>query len=259
LGGADNKFVGAYFGGGGSVHQVVIEGSTRNEFIACTNDNTYGHGYRFIDGPVSGVASSYNAIIGGHITSPSQNTSNTFDGISFEGAAQFNRVMGVDFDNPKTAKARYGISEIGTAGSNLIVGNRYGTFGTAATNLRSNGGSVSLGAQGYGTQVSAGVGNFRIGVEGSKRISIDEEGGGWRAGTAASYIYFGNNNGWGGWDSSGRFRPKEGGPMILVGAGSPEGVATATPGSTYQRTDGGAVTSFYVKESGTGNTGWIAK
>lgn len=43
------------------------------------------------------------------------------------------------------------------------------------------------------------------------------------------------------------------------GSGSPEGVVTAGIGSTYRRTDGGAGTSFYVKESGTGNTGWVAK
>jgi len=43
------------------------------------------------------------------------------------------------------------------------------------------------------------------------------------------------------------------------GAGSPEGVVTAGIGSTYRRRDGGAGTSFYVKESGTGNTGWVAK
>ncbi len=46
---------------------------------------------------------------------------------------------------------------------------------------------------------------------------------------------------------------------FLVGAGSPEGVITAGIGSIYQRTDGGANTSLYVKESGTGNTGWVAK
>jgi hypothetical protein len=43
------------------------------------------------------------------------------------------------------------------------------------------------------------------------------------------------------------------------GTGSPEGVITAAIGSTYRRTDGGALTSFYVKESGTGNTGWVGK
>lgn len=45
----------------------------------------------------------------------------------------------------------------------------------------------------------------------------------------------------------------------FYGAGSPEGVLTAAVGSTYRRTDGGAATSFYVKETGTGNTGWVAK
>lgn len=44
-----------------------------------------------------------------------------------------------------------------------------------------------------------------------------------------------------------------------VGSGSPEGVLTGAIGSTYRRTDGGTGTSFYVKESGTGNTGWVAK
>ncbi len=43
------------------------------------------------------------------------------------------------------------------------------------------------------------------------------------------------------------------------GSGSPEGVVTAPIGAVYHRTDGGAGTSFYVKESGTGNTGWVAK
>ena len=43
------------------------------------------------------------------------------------------------------------------------------------------------------------------------------------------------------------------------GAGSPEGVVSAPVGSLYSRTDGGAGTSLYVKESGTGNTGWVAK
>lgn len=43
------------------------------------------------------------------------------------------------------------------------------------------------------------------------------------------------------------------------GSGSPEGVVTAPIGCIYSRTDGGAGTSLYVKESGTGNTGWVAK
>jgi hypothetical protein len=43
------------------------------------------------------------------------------------------------------------------------------------------------------------------------------------------------------------------------GSGSPEGAVTAAVGSLYTRTDGGAGTTLYVKESGAGNTGWVAK
>jgi hypothetical protein len=43
------------------------------------------------------------------------------------------------------------------------------------------------------------------------------------------------------------------------GSGTPEGVVTAPVGAVFHRTNGGAGTSFYVKESGTGNTGWVAK
>lgn len=44
-----------------------------------------------------------------------------------------------------------------------------------------------------------------------------------------------------------------------AGVGSPEGVVTASPGSTYRNYSGGAGTTFWVKESGSGNTGWIGK
>lgn len=47
--------------------------------------------------------------------------------------------------------------------------------------------------------------------------------------------------------------------MIHTGAGSPESVLTATVGHIYLRNNGGAGTTLYVKESGSGNTGWIAK
>ncbi len=50
-------------------------------------------------------------------------------------------------------------------------------------------------------------------------------------------------------------------PTIInaVKSGTPEGNTTAGIGSTMQRSDGGAGTSLYVKESGTGNTGWVGK
>jgi len=47
--------------------------------------------------------------------------------------------------------------------------------------------------------------------------------------------------------------------QFIVGSGSPNGTVAAPPGSIYLNTSGGAGTSLYVKESGTGNTGWVAK
>lgn len=46
---------------------------------------------------------------------------------------------------------------------------------------------------------------------------------------------------------------------IYKGYGSPENAVSAGIGSIYQNLSGGANTSIYIKESGTGATGWIAK
>jgi hypothetical protein len=46
---------------------------------------------------------------------------------------------------------------------------------------------------------------------------------------------------------------------VFSGSGSPEAVVTAPIGSLYVDTTGGAGTTLYIKESGSGNTGWVAK
>lgn len=47
-----------------------------------------------------------------------------------------------------------------------------------------------------------------------------------------------------------------GGPIIRAGHGNPEGAIIASPSSLWMRTDTG---QLYVKQSGTGDTGWVAK
>jgi len=48
--------------------------------------------------------------------------------------------------------------------------------------------------------------------------------------------------------------------IIFSGTGSPEGVVAASVGCLYIRTDGGAGTTLYVKETGgTTSNGWSAK
>lgn len=50
-----------------------------------------------------------------------------------------------------------------------------------------------------------------------------------------------------------------GNAFFTSGTGTPEGVLVAPIGSLYTRIDGGASTTLYIKESGTSNTGWVAK
>lgn len=54
--------------------------------------------------------------------------------------------------------------------------------------------------------------------------------------------------------------PNSAGAMVRMvpGVGSPEGVITGGIGSMYYRTDGTADATLYVKQTGTGNTGWGA-
>ncbi|CAN7361139.1 glycosyl hydrolase family 28-related protein [Paenibacillus sp. LjRoot56] len=60
-------------------------------------------------------------------------------------------------------------------------------------------------------------------------------------------------------DVNGQFTRFLNGLQLTYGTGSPEGVVTANQGSIYIRKDGSASQALYIKESGTGNTGWVAK
>lgn len=55
------------------------------------------------------------------------------------------------------------------------------------------------------------------------------------------------------------FRPGDGTAIWRTGTGTPEGTISAVVGSLYTRLDGGAGTTLYIKETGAGATGWVAK
>lgn len=64
----------------------------------------------------------------------------------------------------------------------------------------------------------------------------------WRHVSLAGTLFFGSAN-----------------SRLRSGTGTPEGTLTGNIGDIFIRTDGGASTVLYIKESGTGSTGWIAK
>jgi hypothetical protein len=60
--------------------------------------------------------------------------------------------------------------------------------------------------------------------------------------------------------TSGYWRTTEGGLAgVWEGFGTPEGNVTDRVGAQYRQLDGGSGTCLWVKESGTGNTGWEEK
>ena len=87
--------------------------------------------------------------------------------------------------------------------------------------------------------------NFRIQNDSSQGMTLAYSGG---AATFTSDVTVG-----------GDIELGSGGPTITTGTGSPESAVSAPVGSLYTRTDGSTSTTLYVKESGTGNTGWVAK
>lgn len=58
--------------------------------------------------------------------------------------------------------------------------------------------------------------------------------------------------------NGGRFIRLNGANAIYAAAGSPEGVLAGQVGSLYFNTSGGASTTAYIKETGSGTTGWAA-
>ena len=71
-------------------------------------------------------------------------------------------------------------------------------------------------------------------------------------------IIFGNSGAGGTPPNSAPTSSTEANVGIYYGNGSPNSAVTALVGSIYLRSDGGPATSIYVKESGSGNTGWVA-
>lgn len=84
-------------------------------------------------------------------------------------------------------------------------------------------------------------------MNGDKVLSVDPGSGAYINGYIG-YIY--TTTGWQPFGSVGG---------VLNGTGSPEGSISAKIGTLYVDSSGGAGVTLYVKETGTGNTGWAAK
>ena len=106
------------------------------------------------------------------------------------------------------------------------------------------------------------------GTGAAERLNFFSAGGGHGGTEMVNWYLAGRLGGYAAWseydeefrlNGAAKLRFGDTGPLVRSGSGTPEAVVTAPIGSLYVRTDGGAATSLYVKESGTGNTGWVGK
>lgn len=126
-----------------------------------------------------------------------------------------------------------------------------GITATAGYLMRLNGAAPLIGMMVSGTQA------FTIGANSGGGATLYYGSGNTTSGTiAADWTVTGGNLVIG---TSGKGISLPGGITWTSGSGSPEGVVTAPVGSLYSRSDGGVLTSLYVKQSGSGNTGWAGK
>ncbi len=139
-------------------------------------------------------------------------------------------VLSVAVYNGNGPGTRHGVSLEGAANTTLI--------GSTFSATRTNGYGINVVAS-RGSVVSIGT-NF-LGSYASSKTNAKGE-----------FLAIGESAG------TSRFRSATG-PVISVGSGSPEGMLSAPVGSLYTRDDGGRGTTLYVKERGSGNTGWVSK
>jgi hypothetical protein len=264
-----NSFFGANAGFGNTVgdsntYVGAGAGNSANPFTGTTSKNTYV-------GALTGAEYFYGGIPGteGYPERKSENTfigyasgfSNLTDGSTFVGAYSGAHLNGENsaFNTFVGYTSGYNASGLG----NVFVGAKTGVFHTSGDNNTYIGAWISwqnplsgnyntyLGSQAEGieglTNATAIGANAK--VTSSNSLVLGDSSVNVGIGTTApteKLEVVGNI--------------KVGNATIRSGTGSPEGVVTGNVGDMYLRTDGGAGSTLYIKESGNAtNTGWAAK
>jgi len=170
----------------------------------------------------------------------------------------YNAGIAITTGNNNFAMGTNSLTKITTGIQTVAIGSNAGqyTTGSANTLFGTQSGLGVNGSSTYGSCVGLGFQTLKALTTGSRNIAI-----GYRANdigtTGAENIIIGYDA-----DPSSATASNEiniGGRIFAGRSGSPESVVTAGIGSMYLQADGGAGTTLWIKESGTGNTGWISK
>ena len=160
-------------------------------------------------------------------------------------------------------------------GGSHVVRDMYAETCFHAVSIRSPSSVASTSLQKFllhGGHLKQNNGGFCVAWYDSANVTIDAIAEQWYSGsTYANYVYgttiansHVRNMPRSHWQSSvgaesGNTKLIDFGSVVRTGQGTPESTVTGNVGDLFVRLDGGASTTLYVKESGTGNTGWVAK
>jgi hypothetical protein len=212
---------------------VVTASTTTSVSYASTVNAAY------VSGGTATVSGSANWILqsGGHLLA---GTDNTYD-IGAGGANRPRNIyVGTSLVAGSTIDAPY--IRAGSAGGLQMQG-RFFMSSTADGNIcLTNNAITDFGRLQFGGTTPSFPALKRTGAALEAKLADDSAYASFNAGIVGAVGYFSNAS-----------------VVWRTGTGDPNGVYTAAVGSIFSRTDGGAGTSFYVKESGTGNTGRVAK
>ena len=243
---------GTYISASGRIYKATVGGTSGSVAPSCTSGTC-------TDGTVTWAYQSTSP----YGTKEPQGNSFTNNRLWRFGTAAFADKT-INHNNVVTLEGQFQQSSIGTTGDNLVTAGwtkkaQTWTSGTAYT---------------YGQIIytSSGSNRYRcVNVGGTASVSPTHTSGTVTGADGIAWLYLGagfiqpilsNNN----YNSTAVFpfyiTVQDSATLTVLdtaGTGTPEGKVTAPVGSTYRRSDGGAGTSFYVKESGSGATGWIGK
>lgn len=172
------------------------------------------------------------------------------------GALSTTTILNIGATNPLTGVNQTAVSVIMTATSaatSSAVGHTV-SLGTAAAAFTCGilmGGQTLDFSKGAGSTITRAVGHFFADqTQGTNNAAVVI--GGAATGFTGTYALISQST------NASTFAGVLTSSNLKRGAGTPEGAVTGVVGDIYERTDGGAGTTLYIKESGTGNTGWVA-
>jgi len=228
---------------------------------ACSSCTINANSFQNLNYGVSLNGSSYCTVTGNHIFASATDTESTPTlnaGVRVFGAANNNTIVGNTIRGKDSVdKYGNGVLVVASCPNNVIAHNTIdSTSVTTAYNI-SDASTNLIGASTVTLKAS------NITIDASSALTLNSSGGvaTIKGNSASNPVLFqdGGGNSLARIDNNGDYLFRGSNRGLYHGAGTPEGSITAAPGTIYLRTDGGASTTLYVKETGTGNTGWVAK